>query len=136
MALYLILYSVERFIVEFYRGDPVRGFVAQNQLFGLAVFVVGLVLFLFFTWKRLRAGQVAALMFVVAAAVMGFMGIYSDTSDVEQITPFSTSQFLGFYVFATGLAMFLRARYFGDPRPPDYGRPPLDAAPATANQLG
>ncbi|MEG2329561.1 prolipoprotein diacylglyceryl transferase [Anaerorhabdus sp.] len=47
-ALYLILYSVGRFIIEFFRGDLIRGSVgalSTSQFISIFVFILGIVLF-------------------------------------------------------------------------------------------
>lgn len=44
---YMLLYSVGRFIIEFYRGDSIRGFVgvlSTSQFISLFIFVIGIVL--------------------------------------------------------------------------------------------
>ena len=127
-ALLLSIYAVNRFFIEFFRGDLIRGFVPQKEILGLGVFIVGLAAYLFFRWKKIKVGVIIALLAVAAATVKAFMGMTSDAAEAGvQITPFSTSQFIGFYVFATGAALFIHARLFGDALPPGYGRPLSEA---------
>ncbi|MCI5773150.1 MAG: prolipoprotein diacylglyceryl transferase [Erysipelotrichaceae bacterium] len=43
-SIYLLVYSVERFIIEFYRGDSVRGFIgvlSTSQFIAIFMFVIG-----------------------------------------------------------------------------------------------
>ena len=47
MGLYFVTYPVYRFILEFFRGDAVRGFVgplSTSQIISIALFIVGVVL--------------------------------------------------------------------------------------------
>ncbi|MEG0076314.1 prolipoprotein diacylglyceryl transferase [Anaerorhabdus sp.] len=56
-SLYLILYSVGRFIIEFFRGDLIRGSVgtlSTSQFISIFVFVVGIGLF---TYCRKRSSK-------------------------------------------------------------------------------
>lgn len=48
IALYAVLYSVVRFILEFYRGDAVRGIIilSTSQWISIALFIVGIALFI------------------------------------------------------------------------------------------
>ena len=49
LALYLMIYSVGRFILEFWRGDDYRGFIfglSTSQFIGILVFLGGTVLFI------------------------------------------------------------------------------------------
>ncbi len=55
MALYLVMYSLARFIVEFWRGDLIRGAVgplSTSQFIGLFTFAAGAILFV---WRRRSA---------------------------------------------------------------------------------
>ncbi len=47
VALYAVLYSVVRFVLEFYRGDAVRGIIvlSTSQWISIALFMVGITLF-------------------------------------------------------------------------------------------
>lgn len=48
ISLYLTLYSVERFILEFYRGDLIRGrygFLTTSQYISIAAFIFGVLIF-------------------------------------------------------------------------------------------
>ena len=48
-ALYLIFYSIGRFILEFYRGDLIRGSVGQlstSQFISIFVCIAGVILFI------------------------------------------------------------------------------------------
>ncbi len=49
IALYLVLYSVVRFVLEFYRGDVTRGIIVLSisQWISIAVFIIGIVLFIY-----------------------------------------------------------------------------------------
>ena len=49
VALYAILYSVVRFVLEFYRGDAVRGIIilSTSQWISIALFIVGIALFIY-----------------------------------------------------------------------------------------
>lgn len=53
-GLYLIFYSVGRFVVEFWRGDVVRGSVgalSTSQFISVFVVLAGILMFLYFTYK-------------------------------------------------------------------------------------
>jgi len=55
-ALYLILYSIGRFIIEFFRGDEVRGiyyFFSTSQWLSIPIFIVGIIMF--FISKEVRS---------------------------------------------------------------------------------
>lgn len=59
LALYLVLYSLARFIVEFWRGDLIRGAVgplSTSQFIGLFTFAAGVILF---GIRRRTAGKAA-----------------------------------------------------------------------------
>ena len=47
VALYAVLYSVVRFVLEFYRGDFIRGIIilSTSQWISIVLFIVGIVLF-------------------------------------------------------------------------------------------
>ena len=49
MALYAILYSIVRFILEFYRGDATRGIIllSTSQWISIAFFILGISLFIY-----------------------------------------------------------------------------------------
>ena len=49
IALYAVLYSVVRFILEFFRGDAVRGIIvlSTSQWISIAFFIVGICLFIY-----------------------------------------------------------------------------------------
>ena len=58
-ALYLILYSAGRFVMEFFRGDEIRGSVgalSTSQFIALFIFLAGILLFVYAP----RAGRVSA----------------------------------------------------------------------------
>lgn len=132
-GLLLALYAVNRFIIEFFRGDPIRGFVKQENLLGLVVFAVGLVLVILLRKKKIMVGQIIAWLIVGAATVHSVMGIYSDTLNTDALTPFSTSQFISFYTFAAGVAIFFWARLFGQLKQPEYGKPVPPGSLSTKN---
>jgi hypothetical protein len=55
-----VIYAINRFVIEFYRGDPIRGFVgihvagwdlSTSQFIGLGALPLGLAIFL---WARAR----------------------------------------------------------------------------------
>lgn len=48
IALYAVLYSIVRFILEFFRGDAVRGIIvlSTSQWISIALFIVGIILFI------------------------------------------------------------------------------------------
>ncbi|MHA1569981.1 MAG: prolipoprotein diacylglyceryl transferase [Alphaproteobacteria bacterium] len=123
VGLLLSIYAVNRFIIEFFRGDPVRGFVPQNEIFGLIAFVVGLALLLLMYKKNSRLGRGVAWLIIFGAVIRATMGMFSDTSVDATMTPFSTSQFIGFYTFAAGAALWTYSRYFGQRVQPEYGKP-------------
>jgi phosphatidylglycerol:prolipoprotein diacylglycerol transferase len=59
-ALYGILYSIQRFIIEFYRGDALRGFVgtlSTSQFISLFVFVISISFFVVLRIKYVRLHQ-------------------------------------------------------------------------------
>lgn len=46
VSLYLILYSIVRFILEFFRGDAIRGFlfgISTSQWISIVLFIIGIV---------------------------------------------------------------------------------------------
>lgn len=50
IALYFILYSIVRFVLEFYRGDIVRGIIlglSTSQWISIVLFVIGIILFFY-----------------------------------------------------------------------------------------
>lgn len=57
-ALYLILYPIGRFILEYYRGDEARGYVIQNALSHsqfISIFVIGGAIVFYFYLRRRSA---------------------------------------------------------------------------------
>lgn len=57
-ALYLILYAAGRFIMEFFRGDTIRGFVgplSTSQFISIFIFLMGILLFVLL--PRVAAGR-------------------------------------------------------------------------------
>ncbi|MCR5716034.1 MAG: prolipoprotein diacylglyceryl transferase [Lachnospiraceae bacterium] len=63
ISCYLMFYSVGRFVIEFYRGDLNRGFVGNlstSQFIAIFIFLLGVVLFLFFTKKNYPVDRVIA----------------------------------------------------------------------------
>lgn len=54
-SLYLLFYAVGRFVVEFWRGDVVRGSVgalSTSQFISIFIFLAGLLLIAYFTFKQ------------------------------------------------------------------------------------
>ena len=52
LLVYLILYSISRFVLEFWRGDAVRGVylgVSTSQIISVLIFIAAICLFLFYT---------------------------------------------------------------------------------------
>ena len=49
IAVYCILYSMVRFILEFFRGDAIRGIIvlSTSQWISIAVFIIGITLFIY-----------------------------------------------------------------------------------------
>lgn len=49
IALYLVLYSIVRFALEFFRGDDIRGIMllSTSQWISIVLFVVGIILFIY-----------------------------------------------------------------------------------------
>ena len=137
-ALFMI-YATNRFLIEFVRGDKIRGHVPTFSMLFLALFVAGLLIYFFFRAKDggLQKGKwLGVAMFSVGA----FLGLFGTTSgsdlDSAMTSPFSTSQYIGFFVFAAGVAIFYYARKHGRVVQPEYGQLvepeplPDDAAPA------
>ena len=57
-ALYLILYAAGRFVMEFFRGDAIRGFIgplSTSQFISIFIFAAGILLFLWL--PRLNTGE-------------------------------------------------------------------------------
>lgn len=57
--MYLILYSIGRFLIEFSRNDD-RGFIgvlSTSQFIGLIVFVISVAVFFLFPWKKFEKGE-------------------------------------------------------------------------------
>ena len=54
VALYAILYSVVRFILEFFRGDVIRGIIvlSTSQWISIAFFIIGIALFIYDSKKN------------------------------------------------------------------------------------
>lgn len=49
-AVYMLLYSIGRFIIEFYRGDSIRGFIgalSTSQFISIFIFIFGVVLMIY-----------------------------------------------------------------------------------------
>jgi len=122
-GLLLSLYAVNRFIIEFFRGDKIRGFVPAGDLIGVAIFAVGLALFLLMKKKQNIPGKIFAMGVYLLGGFWSFIGVFSDTATEQLLTPFSTSQYIGFYTFLAGVALFLYARWFGPEKQPEYGKP-------------
>ena len=54
---YMILYSIGRFIIEFFRGDLERGFVgtlSTSQVISIGAVIIGLIIFNLDKIKRLK----------------------------------------------------------------------------------
>ena len=49
VALYAVLYSVVRFVLEFFRGDAVRGIIvlSTSQWISIVLFIIGIILFIY-----------------------------------------------------------------------------------------
>ena len=59
-GLLLCIYAVNRFIIEFFRGDPVRGNVgplSTSQFTGLFVFLAGVIVFIYSRRHGMKIGQ-------------------------------------------------------------------------------
>jgi len=59
-ALLLCIYAVNRFIIEYFRGDPVRGMVGPfttSQFIGFLVFAAGIAVFLYSRKYGMKAGE-------------------------------------------------------------------------------
>lgn len=57
LALYLILYSIVRFILEFFRGDLIRGIylsLSTSQWISIILFVIGIIIFVYEFMKNKR----------------------------------------------------------------------------------
>jgi len=136
-ALLFMLYSIDRGLIEIFRGDKIRGHVPMFDLFYLAIFVAGLILWLYargMTPRRKWAEWTGMAIFLGAGAVGLFGGAGSDSAnDVTAATPFSTSQYLGFFTFAAGAAVLYYSRFFGQRVQPEYGTlPEPEAEPPPA----
>jgi len=60
IALYGLLYGTQRFVLEFFRGDVVRGVyngLSTSQYISLGIFVLSAALFFLPIWKEKRAGK-------------------------------------------------------------------------------
>lgn len=55
IALYAVLYSVVRFVLEFYRGDAARGIIllSTSQWISIVLFIIGIILFIY-EYKKQR----------------------------------------------------------------------------------
>jgi len=122
-GLLLSIYAINRFIIEFFRGDKIRGFVTGDAVWGLLVFIVGLTVFLLAKKLANKPLRNAGWLVILVGVVLAYLSLYSDTIHAGAETPFSTSQFIGFYTLAAGLTIFLNARLFGPPIQPEYGQP-------------
>lgn len=121
----LMIYAVNRFLIEIVRGDKIRGHVQAFALLYLALFVGGIILWLAARGMQDRRKWLEWLG-IVGYCVGGFMGLFGTTSgselDTGAASPFSTSQYIGFFVFAAGAAVFFYARRFGMRVQPEYGK--------------
>jgi len=120
-AVLLMIYAFNRFLIEFVRGDPVRGHVPVARLPFLAVFAAGLALYLLFRSLKKRR-RVLEWFAVLISILGGFLGLFGTSSSSGLETPFSTSQYIGFFVFLAGAALFVFFRRFGIPVQPEYGQ--------------
>ncbi|MDP8225602.1 MAG: prolipoprotein diacylglyceryl transferase [Candidatus Lernaella stagnicola] len=123
-GLLLMIYAVNRFLVEIVRGDKIRGHVPAFALIFLAVFGAGILLYFLF---RANDGKLQPLKWVGVAlyTLGGFLGLFGTTSGSAlsvMESPFSTSQYIGFFVFVAGAALFYYARYYGQVVQPEYGQ--------------
>lgn len=121
-GLLLSIYAINRFIIEIFRGDRIRGFVTADAVWGLLVFTAGLALFLLAKKLGRKPVRIAGWIVIGLGMVLAYMSLFSDTLHEGAVTPFSTSQFIGFYTLAAGLTIFLNARLFGEPTQPEFGK--------------
>jgi phosphatidylglycerol:prolipoprotein diacylglycerol transferase len=123
-GLLFMLYSINRGLIEIVRGDPIRGHVPALNLLYFVIFAVGVVFWLYARGldERHKWAEWAGLAIVVGAAVAGVIATASGSENsTNAATPFSTSQFLGFFTFVLGAACYYYARNFGARVQPDYG---------------
>jgi len=60
LGLFFMVYSVNRFLIEFVRGDPIRGYIgplSTSQWLGIPIFLTGLAIFLYARKKGLVVGR-------------------------------------------------------------------------------
>ena len=64
LGLFFMIYAVNRFLIEFVRGDPIRGYytilgleLSTSQWLGIPIFLVGLTIFLYARKKGLVVGK-------------------------------------------------------------------------------
>ncbi|NLH48111.1 MAG: prolipoprotein diacylglyceryl transferase [Myxococcales bacterium] len=124
-GLLLMVYAFNRFLIEIVRGDKIRGHVPLFDLLYFVLFAAGLALWLYARGRESRPRPVEYLGLALAG-IAGFMGLFGTESGSLNETviesPFSTSQFIGFFVAAAGAAMFYWSRKFGPKVQPEYGR--------------
>ncbi len=95
-ALYLIFYSAGRFVLEFFRGDLIRGTVgalSTSQFISVFIFAAGILLWILS--PKLSAGEAAAVEFFRGDLIRGTVGALS------------TSQFISVFIFAAGILLWI-----------------------------
>jgi prolipoprotein diacylglyceryl transferase len=126
----LIIYAINRYIIEFVRGDKLRGEVGVGT--PLVTFVIlfaavtaGLFALLYWARRRGIAKGIAEPddpkkvygFFAVGMALMFCLTVFGELiridGTISAIGPLSTSQFIGYWTFVAGFAIFVISRYLG-----------------------
>jgi phosphatidylglycerol---prolipoprotein diacylglyceryl transferase len=123
-GLFLMVYAVYRFLIEIVRGDKIRGHVEAFALVYLVLFVAGLGVYLYLRGRDqgLQKFKWVGIAMFLTGGLFGLFGTGSgSTLDGALSSPFSTSQYIGFFVFTSGAALMIWARHFGRRVQPEYG---------------
>lgn len=126
----LMIYAINRYWIEFFRGDRLRGSLGEPTSLGVFVLgfaVVACTLFavLFFVRKKGIARGIApedspgkvygffafGVIFMIILTIIGEL-LRSDPTLLE-IGPISTSQFLGYLTFIAGFLIYVFRHYLG-----------------------
>lgn len=126
----LIIYAVNRYLIEFYRGDKLRGEVGEPVsvvlfLIAYTLVVAGMLALLAYVRRRgIAQGTVApddpkkvygffaaGIAFTFVLTVIGEM--LRPDATMAVIGPISTSQFIGYLVIFSGFSLYVIAHYLG-----------------------
>jgi len=126
----LMIYAVNRYFIEFFRGDKKRGDLGEPTsaamfLFGFAIVAAILLAVLYYVRKRgLTANNLEkdkpAVVFSRFFVLMGFLlvltlacELFRREPTLATIGPISTSQFIGYLTFSAGFLIYVITHYLG-----------------------